>query len=140
MPFTLNLYTDRLKRQSDRCPRFLDLNLHLLKTCYTHQHLLCQSFRNLLQKLKRMTFQILCDKCTCFSIMDRCSQLICQSCPSGIRIHNRRHHKFLPQYIFLRKHTMIGKYFQIFYLYLVRFHLIPHSFYTSCPRMIAFVI
>ena len=30
MPFTLNLYTDRLKRQSDRCPRFLDLNLHLL--------------------------------------------------------------------------------------------------------------
>ena len=72
--------------------------------------------------------------------MDRCSQLICQSCPSGIRIHNRRHHKFLPQYIFLRKHTMIGKYFQIFYLYLVRFHLIPHSFYTSCPRMIAFVI
>ena len=51
--------------------------------------------------------------------MDRCRQIICLPGFSCICIKHCRNKKFLSQFVFLRKYTVIGKYFQICNFYLV---------------------
>ena len=129
----LDLHTHGLERQPDRRPRFLDLQAYRFQPRIFQQQLFCKILRRALQQFICMLFQPHVNKCTDLSVMDGLRQIISPAGSSRIRIKLRRHNELLPQYILLRKYTVICKYFEIFDFYLIHvLHLRISSTPASC--------
>ncbi len=116
MPSPFNLYRDCFQRKADGRPGLLDFQTDFFQVRGFQKEHFCKAFGRPFQEPEGMCGQKLLNLPADLSIVNRIRQFIGQSGSSGIRVQGGGNDKFLPQNIFLRKHTMVRKYLKILYL------------------------
>ena len=103
-----------LQRKSHRGPGLFQLQGYGLQMLSGEQQLLHQLFSCCLDQLIGMLLKKFCDLLADDAVMDGFCQIVCYAGCSRIGIKYGAYEKFLPQFVFLWKNTMMGKDFQIF--------------------------